>query len=94
MSSVPVPLTDKPMPQKVAVPSPVDYTDASDQAKRFGTVQPSRLELTLLDPDWQKVKDFEYVVWGGDKYLRRSHQVDALGSLDIHTVHCVAEDEA
>ena len=71
----------------------IEYTDGADRTERFGTRQASRITVTLLQPDWEPVSEFEFVVWGGDKYLRRSHQVDALGSVDVHTVQCVAEDE-
>ena len=71
----------------------IEYADGPDRTERFGVRQPSRIVITLLQPEWEKVSPFEFVVWGGDKYLRRGHQVEALGSVDVHTVQCVAEDE-
>jgi hypothetical protein len=79
--------------QKVTVPCAVDYADGSDQTERWGTRQRSRIVVTLLEPEWAKVKDFEFVVYGGEKYLRRTHEIIALGSLDVHTVYCVTEDQ-
>lgn len=80
--------------QRVSVPCAVEYGDAAATAGRMGGVDRTKITVTLLDPDWAKVRDFEYVVWGGDKYLRRRHQVVALGSLDVHTLICAAEDES
>ena len=79
--------------RKETVPCAVDYVDGPDKTERWGTHQRSRLIVTLLDPEWAKVRDFQYVVYGGEKYLRRTHEVIGLGSLDVHTVYCIAEDQ-
>lgn len=77
------------------VPCAIEFADKADQEQTFGVIQPTRIKITLLDPDYQKVKGFEYVVVGGDKYLYRLTEPPvALGSIDVWTVHCVAEDEA
>lgn len=81
-------------PHKITVPCAVDHSNAGMVRTRFGTYRPDRIEITLLDPDFQKVKDFTFVVWGGDKYVRGADQVIGLGSLDVHTIQCIAEDES
>lgn len=93
-----IPFNPTAVPQRTkrsrTVACAVEFFPAGDRTERFGVVQSSRVELTILDPEFQQVKDFEYVVWGGDKYIRRSGTVDGLGSIDVHTVLCIAEDEA
>lgn len=80
-------------PRRLVVPCAIDYTDGADRTERFGQLTPSRIEVTLLDPDYRKVEPFTYVVWGGDKYVRRTTRTDALGSLDVWTIECRAEDD-
>lgn len=84
--------TSKPTP--VRVDCSVEYVDRTDQTEQFGAVTPSHIKITLLDPEYQKVKGFRYVVAGGDRYnYRLTEPPVALGSIDVWTVHCVAEDE-
>ena len=81
-------------PTPIVVPCAVEYVDKADQVETFGAVTSSRVKVTLLDDDYQKVKGFSYVVIGGDKYnYRLTEPVIALGSIDVWTVHVVAEDE-
>lgn len=86
------PRTVRPTP--IQVSCAVEYDDRTDITETFGTIQSSRVKITLLDPDYQRVKGFSYVVVGGDKYLYRLTEPPvALGSIDVWTVHVVAEDE-
>lgn len=79
----------------LVVPCAIEYFDRADVQGTFGIAQPSRIEITLLDPDYQQIKGFSYVVAGGDKYLYRSTEPPtALGSVDIWMIHAVAEDES
>lgn len=79
----------------VQVPCAIEYVDRADQGETFGLVQASRIKVTLLDPDYQKVKGFRYMSVGGDRYnYRLTEPPVALGSIDVWTVHCVAEDES
>lgn len=72
----------------------VEYFDRADKSETFGVFRPTRIEITLLDAEYQQVKDFAYVEAGGDKYVRRSVEPPvALGSIDVWTVTAVAEDE-
>lgn len=81
-------------PKSLQVPCAVEFVDRADQAETFGVMQATRIKVTLLDPDYQKVKGFKYVVIGGDRYnYRLTEPPVALGSIDVWTVHAVAEDE-
>lgn len=81
-------------PEGVRADCAVEYVDRADQPQTFGSAAASRVILTLLDPDYQQVKGFAYVVAGGDVYRYRSTEPpSALGTIDVWTVICVAEDE-
>lgn len=72
-----------------------EFIDRSEESMDGGTeLKPSRLRITLLDEEYQEVKDFSYVVAGGDKYNRDFIEPPvALGSLDVWTLHLRAEDD-
>lgn len=74
----------------------VEYLDRAEVAVDGGSeLKPSRLRITLLDEEYRAIKDFSYVVAGGDKYNRGEVEPPiALGSIDVWILHCVAEDEA
>ena len=73
----------------------VEYQDRGVKAETFGVVVPTRVILTLLDPDWQEVKDFAFVKAGGDVYWRSTVEPPvALGTIDVWSVICVAEGES
>lgn len=79
----------------VQVPCAIEFVDKTDQSETFGYVQATRIKVTLLDPDYQKVKGFKYMSVGGDRYnYRLTEPPVALGSIDVWTVHCVAQDES
>lgn len=85
--------TTKPVAK--VVPCAIEYVDRADQAESFGVFQTSRIKITLLDPDYQQVKGFKYVIVAGDKYMYRLTEPPvALGSIDVWTVHAIAEDES
>lgn len=76
------------------LPCSVEYFQRGDVIESFGTIQSDRIKITLLDPEYQRIKGFAYVTAGGDKYVYRSTQPpDALASIDVWTVWAVAEDE-
>lgn len=80
---------------KIVVPCAVEFQDARGKIETFGIINPSKVILTLLDPDYQKIKGFEYITIGGQKFLyRKTEPPIALGSLDIWNVHCTSEDES
>ena len=76
------------------VPCAIEFQDRSDKIESFGVVSPSRIQITLLDYEYQQVKEFKYVVVGGDKYIYHSTEPpNALGTIDVWTVWATAEDE-
>lgn len=73
----------------------VEYQDRAPKGETFGVVVPSRIIITMLDPDWQDVEGFAYVKAGGDTYWRSSVEPPiALGSLDVWQIICTAEGES
>src|ERR1044072_821527 len=54
---------------RVQVSCAVDYIDAPEAVETFGGDRPSRIEITLLDTEYQQIKGFSFVVAGGDKYV-------------------------
>lgn len=79
----------------VTVPCAVDYDDRTDADANFGVYQPARIRITLLGPEYLRVKGFRYVVIAGDRYFYRLTEPPvALGTIDVWTVHAVNEDQA
>lgn len=78
----------------VVVPCAIEYFDRAENADTYGVMQSTKIMLTLLDPDYQKVKGFAYVAAGGDKYYyAKTEPPVALGSIDVWIVHCNSQDE-
>lgn len=89
-----VPVTTADSKPRVQVSCAVDYIDAPEMVETFGGDRPARIEITLMDTEYQQVKGFSFVVAGGDKYVYDSTEPPvALGSIDVWVVHCTAEDE-
>ena len=81
--------------ESMVVDCAVEYQDRAPQTETFGVYIPARIILTLLDPDWQQVKDFTHVKAGGDIYHRSTVEPPvALGSIDVWSVICLAEGES
>lgn len=78
----------------VVVPCAIEYFDRVEDASTYGVLQPTKIKLTLLDVDYQKIKGFSYVAAGGDKYYyAKTEPPVALGSIDVWIVHCNSQDE-
>lgn len=79
---------------KATVPCAYEYLDAQGKMENFGLIIHSRLKITLLDVDYQQIKGFEYVVVESQKYrYQKTEPPVALGSIDVWTVYCQADDE-
>lgn len=79
----------------VKVPCAVEYFDNQGKIENFGIMVPSKVEITLLDEDYAKVKGFEFVVIGGSKFwYSRTATPAGLVSVGVFTVYCTAEDSA
>lgn len=81
-------------PVSVRVPCAVEYFDNQGKIENFGIIVPSKIEITLLDQDYARVKGFEYVVVGGNKYwYTRTAPPMGLVSVGVYTIYCNAEDQ-
>lgn len=79
---------------RVQVSCAVEFYAGGQVIEQFGSVAADKILLTLLDTEYQQVKDFLYVVAGGDKYLRSITQPPmALGSIDVWQVWADSENE-
>lgn len=88
--------TATPVPRRppVRVPCAVEYQDAEGKIENWGVLVPSKAVITLLDNEYQQVKGFSFVVIGGVKYMySRTETPVAMVTVDVWTVHCVAEDQ-
>ena len=81
-------------PDPVQVNCAIDYFDAENQPTSFGLLSPTRLTITLLDEDYELVKDASYVVVHGDRYnYRRTEPPAGLFDVGIYTMHFTAQNE-
>jgi hypothetical protein len=78
---------------KKTVRCAVEYIDAKGKEVNLGVINPSRVKLTLLGPEYAQVKGFEYVVVSGQKFIyQKTEPIIALGSIDVATIYAEAED--
>lgn len=78
---------------KKTVPCAVEYIGGTGKDENFGVLNPDKVKLTILGPDFLNIQGFEYVVISGNKYLYvKAEPVIALGSIDVHQIYCRAED--
>lgn len=82
-------------PDPVTVPCAVKFYDDQGEMTPFGHVTPTRVEVLLLDEDYDQVASCTSVIIGGDKYIRRRQPPPlALFDVGIHTLHFAAESES
>lgn len=85
-----VPVTSTPTPPK-QVTCAVEYFDAAGRPTDFGTIVPSRAEITLMDEDYAKVVDFTYVALRGERFdYSHTEYPSALFDVGIYTIHVTA----
>ncbi len=78
---------------KKTVACAVEYLDAAGKEINFGTINASRVRLTVLGPEYVQIKGFEYVAISGSKFLyTKTEPIIALGSIDVAIIYCTAED--
>ena len=81
-------------PAPVRVDCAVEYFDVENQPTSFGLLAPSRLTITLLDVDYEQVKECSYVVVHGDRYdYRRTEPPSGLFDVGLFTMHFTAQSE-
>ena len=82
--------------RSVSKPCALEYLDATGTGHPtpFGSVVPSRVRVTLLDEDYAVVADANFVVIGGDRYIRH-HEPPAVGlfSVGVHQIVYIAEND-
>ena len=83
-----------PSPDPVIVDCAVEYFDAENQPTNFGLMAPSRLSITLLDEDYEQIKDATHVIAHGDRYnYRRTEPPSGLFDVGLYTMHFTAVNE-
>lgn len=78
----------------VSLPCAIEYIDAAGQPTPFGAIAPSKVRVTLLDEDYDQVKDADYVLISGDRYIRH-HEPPSYGlfTVGVHQIIYTAENE-
>ena len=73
----------------------VDFSIARPEELEVGTFRPTRIEVTILDLEWDKVREaIEISVVGGDRYyISYEKPVVALFDMDVHVLVCYALDK-
>lgn len=78
----------------VQVDCAVEYFDSENQPTAFGLLAPSRVAITLLDDDYEQVKDCAYVVIHGDRYdYRRTEPPSGLFDVGIYVMYFTSGSE-
>lgn len=81
-------------PDPVTVNCGVEYFDATDQPTVFGSVTATRLVITVLDEEYDRVKGCSYVVMGGERYFYKKTEVPrALFDVGVYVLHFRAEND-
>lgn len=81
-------------PEALRVDCAVEYFDAENQPTGFGLLAPTRLAITLLDEDYEKVKNASYVVAHGDRYdYRRTEPPSGLFDVGLYVMHFTCRSE-
>ncbi len=78
----------------VYVDCAVEYFDAENQPTDFGLLAPTRIVVTVLDEEYETIKDCDYVVIHGDRYnYRRTEPPVGLFDVGVFSLHFTAESE-
>lgn len=81
-------------PPTIRVDCAVEYLDAENQSTAFGLMAPSRIAVTVLDVDYERVKGCSYVVVHGDRYdYRRTEPPNGLFDVGVYTMHFTSQSE-
>lgn len=80
-------------PDPIKVPAAVEYADASGVYTDLGIITPSRINVTLLDEDYRKIKGCVFCILKGVKYMyRHTEAPQGLFDVGIYVLAFVAED--
>lgn len=82
------------VPDPIKVLCAVEYFDAHGEPTNFGVITPSRAVITLLDEEYEQIKECIAVVLRGERFIYRSTEYPAgLFDVGVYTLHFTAEDE-
>lgn len=71
------------------------YQDRPGVQLDWGVVLPARVTITILDEEYELVKDFSWVQLGGERFNYRSEMLPlGLGDVTVHQFSVVAEDKS
>lgn len=72
----------------------VDFQLARPEELEVGSFRPTRVEITILDEDWEKIEEaIEVTLVGGDRYyISYEKPVTGLFDMDVHELVCYARD--
>jgi hypothetical protein len=92
---------DAPAPTPVAPIKPprreacaIEYLDEAGELRPFGPTASTRLVLTLLDEEYERVRGFSRVVIGGNEYVyERTAAPLGLNTIGIWQIHVRTDDE-
>jgi hypothetical protein len=77
------------------VPYSMKAADGGVIKTEFGDIIPARLTITLLEPDYQQVKEFAYVTASGVKYYYKDQEpVTALGPINVYKLNVETPQQA
>lgn len=75
-------------------PCAIEYLDAAGELHPFGPTASTRLVLTLLDEEYERVRGFSRVIIGGNEYLYERTAVPlGLNNIGIWQIHVRTDDE-
>lgn len=81
-------------PDPVRVPCAVEYYDERGQMTTLADIHSTRVKITLLGEDYEKVKGTSFVICGGDKYIyRRTQPPSGLFEVGLYEMWFHAEHE-
>lgn len=81
-------------PAPVSAPCGIEYFDADDQPIVFGSITATKLRVTLLDEDYDRVKGCAWLVVGGERYFyKRTRPPQGLFDVGVYTLTFSAENE-
>jgi|SRR6478736_6275391 len=72
----------------------IEYIDETGELRPFGPTASTRLVLTLLDEEYERVRGFSRVIIGGNEYVyERTAAPLGLNTIGIWQVHVRTDDE-
>lgn len=80
-------------PQQHRVPYAIEYYDARGQLTGLGIINATRVEITVLDEEYEQIRDAVAVIINGNRFNRRKEAAPmALFSVNVHVMHFDAVD--